>query len=78
MTESGLNNSRGAPRANHDRVFGNMRLRTDASAGSGVLVTELETPPVLCAQPRHVGPLRPAPLTEEISALVRSGFKAKK
>lgn len=40
MTESGLSNSIGAPRANHERVLGNQVLRTLTDLRNGRLVTD--------------------------------------
>jgi len=55
-TERGLSSSRGAPRANQDRVLGNIRLRTDTSADNRALVTELAVPIARGADPRHIDP----------------------
>jgi hypothetical protein len=42
-TDSGLKSASGASSANHDRVFGKRRFRTDASGPRGALVAELAT-----------------------------------
>ena len=51
-TDNGLNSSRGASRANHERVLGNRRLRTSAPEASGVLVT---TAPKVASASRSAG-----------------------
>ncbi len=48
--DNGLINSKGAPRANHERVFGNMRFWMRASPSSRRLVTESAS---VCAFPFH-------------------------
>src|SRR5580658_4661826 len=68
-TDRGLSSSRGAPSANHERVFGNIRLCTDASAESRWLVTAAEAPVFEDAQPRHVGPCVDGAFTSALSAV---------
>src|SRR5271155_4934641 len=67
-TESGLSSSSGAPRANQERVFGNIRLRTATSEESRSLVTEVGLPPARDAQPRHVDPRAAGVFTSLLSA----------
>jgi len=71
-TDNGLSNSSGAPRANHDLVFGNVRLRTEAWEGRAALVTELGRAAVWEDQPRQVVPRSDAVLTAALSAAARS------
>ena len=55
-TESGLRSSSGAPSANHDRTFGNIRFWTGASAPRRALVTSPVLPELVASHPRHCGP----------------------
>lgn len=50
-TDKGLSNSTGAPRANHERVFGNRRLLGFAQAPSLALVTARRSVLLPLAQP---------------------------
>jgi hypothetical protein len=62
-TDNGLSSSRGAPRANHDRVLGNILLRTAVPDGNAALVTDVGAVAVGDAHPRQVEPRPEAPCT---------------